>query len=289
MSASEEFESVEFTYGADPEIECVRDLTLRVAREGRIDGLLLWMALDLGSDIYLDTSTEHSVWLPHFFPCFSPGVEVVAGDLLSLRCGTRLGSDLCHPDYFIEAKMKLQNGDAIETSFWSTHDGLNSSPAKFHQDLVSSIDDSTGGLSLRLQQQLYERLPDYMMPTTFVPMVAFPLTPNGKLDRTALPMPQYEVRSGLRSEPARVPTEIETKILAIWSEVLKRKDFGIYDDLFDLGGDSLTAMRIASRMRETLDVDVPLSRLFERRTISLLAEMVTEPSAVRPSPVLVTT
>ena len=87
-----------------------------------------------------------------------------------------------------------------------------------------------------------DTLPPYMVPAAFVHLDRFPLTPNGKLDRRALPVPSGERASGTRTPPRDAGDE---RLLAIWSEVLGVPDMGIDDDLFELGGDSFTAMRLA--------------------------------------------
>src|ERR1019366_3153387 len=106
-----------------------------------------------------------------------------------------------------------------------------------------------------LRKFLKERLPQYMIPSMFVLMEKFPLTANGKIDRKALPPPAYE-----NVQPAhdfvRPPTETEEALGAIWAEVLKVKNICIDDDFFDLGGHSLQAIRVASRIQDVFGVEI---------------------------------
>jgi amino acid adenylation domain-containing protein len=123
-----------------------------------------------------------------------------------------------------------------------------------------------------LRSFLKEQLPDYMVPSAFVMLEALPLTPNGKVDRRALPAPDT-TRSSLEAGfvPPRTPTE--EVLAAIWADVLGI-EVGIQDDFFELGGHSLLATQIISRLREAFQVELPLRAIFERHTVTKLAELV---------------
>ncbi|MDJ0841022.1 MAG: amino acid adenylation domain-containing protein [Acidobacteriota bacterium] len=117
-----------------------------------------------------------------------------------------------------------------------------------------------------LQTELSRRLPAYMVPSAFVTLDVFPLTPNGKLDRRALPEPG--VAAGKRIAPRN---HLEESLWHIWSDILETDAFGVTDNFFDLGGHSLTATRAVSQIRDRLEREVPLRRLFETPTIAGLA------------------
>jgi FkbM family methyltransferase len=137
-----------------------------------------------------------------------------------------------------------------------------------------------------LRAHLKARLPHYMVPAAFVLMDAFPLTPNGKIDRQALPAVSFEgTPSALPAHPTtpgvapeanagRPFTETEARLASIWTELLKVEHVGVEDDFFDLGGQSLVAIRAVSRIRDVFGVDVPLRDLFERPTLAGLAEVI---------------
>jgi amino acid adenylation domain-containing protein len=124
-----------------------------------------------------------------------------------------------------------------------------------------------------LRAHLAQWLPEFMLPGYFVRLDSLPLTPNGKIDRHALPALCYE-----NIQPAHdfvgPRTETEKALAAIWSELLYVENIGINDDFFDLGGQSLVAIRAVSRIREVFAVDVPLRNLFERPTVAGLAEII---------------
>ncbi|RNB59090.1 amino acid adenylation domain-containing protein [Brevibacillus gelatini] len=120
---------------------------------------------------------------------------------------------------------------------------------------------------------LKETLPDYMIPAGFVWLDAIPLTVNGKVDRRALPVPDWGQLTAQREYIApRTPTE---EIVAnIWSQVLSVERVGSYDDFFELGGHSLLATQTVSRLKEAFGVEIPLRTLFEFSTVNKLSEWI---------------
>ena len=128
-----------------------------------------------------------------------------------------------------------------------------------------------------LVARLRQRLPDFMVPSVFVILEALPLLPNGKVDRQALPTPDWERRElvGPRIQiPPRGP--IEEKLAEIWTEVLGLKQVSAQDDFFELGGHSLLATRLLSRVTSTLGVDLSLRTLFDHPTIQEMALTITQ-------------
>jgi len=134
---------------------------------------------------------------------------------------------------------------------------------------VSSKDVSVAELRAHLAEELTES----MMPTHFVRLERMPLTTNGKIDRAALPEPTAE---NIQTEQEFVApaTETEKTLAALWCDLLKVESIGRNDNFFSLGGHSLLVMRAVSRLRETFGVDVQLRNLFERPTVSGLAEVI---------------
>ncbi|MBW4632889.1 MAG: amino acid adenylation domain-containing protein [Iphinoe sp. HA4291-MV1] len=125
--------------------------------------------------------------------------------------------------------------------------------------------------SNELRSFLKEKLPDYMVPSAFVTLEKMPLSPNGKVDRKALPAPDFELGQDSFVAP-RTPSE---EILAqLWAQVLDLKQVGIHDNFFELGGHSLLATQVISRLRSVFEVDLPLRRLFEFPTVAELSEFI---------------
>ena len=124
-----------------------------------------------------------------------------------------------------------------------------------------------------LRAHLARWLPDYMLPAHFIKLDRLPLTSNGKIDRQALATLCCEnIQPGHDFVAPR--TETEKALAAIWSELLYVKNIGVNDDFFDLGGQSLVAIKALSRIRDVFEVDVPLRNLFERPTVAGLAEVI---------------
>ncbi|MEH2136766.1 amino acid adenylation domain-containing protein [Nostoc sp.] len=120
-----------------------------------------------------------------------------------------------------------------------------------------------------LRSFLKEKLPEYMVPSAFVILESLPQTPNGKIDRRALPAP--EPSSELLEKYVAPRTPIEEILASIWQQVLKVELIGRHDDFFELGGHSLLATQFISRVRSRLKVEIPLRSLFAAPTIAELA------------------
>lgn len=124
----------------------------------------------------------------------------------------------------------------------------------------------------QVRAHLAKELPEYMVPPYVVWLEKLPITANGKIDRSALPLPTYE-----HMQPAhdfvRPHTETERALALIWTELLKVDNIGINDDFFDLGGHSLLAIRAVPRIRDVFGVDISFQILFENPTIAALSKV----------------
>ena len=123
-----------------------------------------------------------------------------------------------------------------------------------------------------VRNHLQSMLPDYMVPQHFVELISIPLTPNGKVDRKALPEP--DVDQAPKENYVAPQSETEQKVAGIWQEVLQLESVGIHDDFFELGGHSLLATKVISRINHLFDFQMPLRKLFETRTIGALANFI---------------
>jgi amino acid adenylation domain-containing protein/FkbM family methyltransferase len=137
-----------------------------------------------------------------------------------------------------------------------------------------------------LRDFLAQRLPDYMLPAAFVALREWPLTPNGKLDRRALPAPAGDAR--LRETSYTPPsTPPQGQLAELWAELLRLERVGIHDNFFALGGHSLLATQLLARISQQFRVTLPLRVIFERPTIAALAEALGQagpPSTLTPHP-----
>ncbi|MDI1464727.1 amino acid adenylation domain-containing protein [Catellatospora sp. KI3] len=130
-----------------------------------------------------------------------------------------------------------------------------------------------------LRAALKRRLPDYMVPTAYVPLERLPLTPSGKLDRRSLPAPQRGRDANAVFEAPATPTEVA--VAAIWAEVLELEQIGRDDDFFDLGGHSLLATQVIAKLRRAAGAGVSVMDLFKNRTVRELAALVDVPANQR--------
>ncbi len=124
---------------------------------------------------------------------------------------------------------------------------------------------------LALRSTLRANLPDYMVPGAWILMAALPLSPNGKLDRRALPAPDFAQSHIAYVEPR---TALEVDLARIWSQVLEAERVGLEDNFFELGGHSLLATRVVSTLRTEQGLDVPLRLLFEHPTLGEFAQAI---------------
>jgi len=137
--------------------------------------------------------------------------------------------------------------------------------AKKHESLTAET----------LRDFLKEKLPDYMVPASFMFLDALPLSSNGKVDRKALPAPQ-EVAVESAAAHVDPQTKMEQTIAGIWQEVLQVDKVGIKDNFFDLGGNSVHVVRIHSRLRQLLNMEIPIVKMFNYPTVSSLAGFLSE-------------
>jgi amino acid adenylation domain-containing protein len=128
-----------------------------------------------------------------------------------------------------------------------------------------------------LRSFLLQRLPDYMVPAAFVSLPSFPLTPSGKVEKKALPTPDSGALARTPSRPPQSQTEVT--LASLWSQLLGLSSLGAQDDFFALGGHSLLATQLASRIRSTFHVELPLRALFEAPTLEALAARIDALSA----------
>ncbi|MGD9488077.1 MAG: amino acid adenylation domain-containing protein [Calditrichaceae bacterium] len=158
------------------------------------------------------------------------------------------------------------------------------------RSIVTAIEDSSGVKRLiayyingknqdlpvkELRGSIQKRLPDYMIPSAFIRMDQFPLSPAGKIDRRALPVPD-NLRPELESAFVTPRTPTEKKIAGIAGQLLKIEKIGVYDNFFELGGHSMLATQFISRLRESFNVEIPLRSVFENPTVDGMMRVITE-------------
>jgi amino acid adenylation domain-containing protein len=211
-----------------------------------------------------------------------PGARMYrTGDL----CRYRLSGEL---DYLgrIDHQIKLR-GFRIELGEIETvldsHSGVRQTVVMAREDvpgdkrLVAYVVPSaevadTVALVSELKAGIAKKLPEFMMPAAFVVLDAMPLSPNGKINRSALPVPELSRDEAEAYVAPRTP--LEEKLAESWSQVLRVSRIGIHDNFFALGGHSLLATQVVSRVRKWAKVELPLRAMFEAPTVAQLASRV---------------
>ena len=257
------------------------DVTLEIVRDGRFDGFLLWMVLDVGEvdgrHETIDILDHAYAWFPVYFPVHDPGLAVRAGDRLVLRCAAELSDNGVNPDYFVEGRLERDGVVLDRFRHASHHHRREAGHGAYYERLfadggIAREATSNGDMARHLRNQLLRQLPEYMVPSAFVTLPQLPLTPNGKLDRRALPAPEQ----GAAATRGYVAPEgeMESAIAAIWQDLLGIERVGRQDHFFELGGHSLLAAQLVARLRVTLGRDVALREVFAHPVLQELAQVV---------------
>jgi amino acid adenylation domain-containing protein len=139
-------------------------------------------------------------------------------------------------------------------------------------------------VSADLRAHLEHSLPDYMVPSIYMAMQSFPINANGKVDRQALPAPDWSQLS--RGEKTAPKDNLESILVRIWERVLGVPNIGVDDNFFDLGGHSVLAVRLLSEVEKVVGRKIPLSSLFRGSTVSTLAALLREGSESAPEPLV---
>ncbi|MFM8275799.1 MAG: thioesterase domain-containing protein, partial [Cyanobium sp.] len=151
--------------------------------------------------------------------------------------------------------------------------------------VAASCDAVAAELPALLKVQLRDSLPDYMLPAAFVVLEAFPLTPNGKLDRKALPAPEADAFASNAYVPPQGP--VEETLAALWSELLRIERVGRHDDFFALGGHSLLVLRLLIEIDQAFGVRLSAGAVFVRPTLANLADAICDSRLVEQASALV--
>ena len=135
-----------------------------------------------------------------------------------------------------------------------------------------------------LQEHVRESLPEFMVPSAVVILDAFPLTPNGKVDRRALPAPDWSQNA--TGEKQAPKDRLELTLIRIWEKVLGVSNIGVDDNYFDLGGHSVLAVRLMAEIEKAVGRKIPLTSLFRGSTVASLAKLLREGSEADPEPLV---
>lgn len=291
------FEELDFSGLIAPDAS--RSIRLRVTRDCRLDGLLLWLNLVPAEGIEIDVLAREHSWLPVFLPVVSPGLDVRAGDLIEVVCQRVASSSSWCPDYVVEGVIRRSSGNVVDFCHRSHRMGEAVGQNQFYKSLLATIakqPESEGGypsVSHTLEQSwsptstpssldsrdvvaslrttLRSQLPEYMIPSSFVLVDDIPITMGGKVDRTTLSKLAASASSTRRHFIAP-RTDLERTIAAVWCTVLNVDAVSLHDNFFDLGGHSLLLVKLLAQLRKADLGEVSLLQLFQYPTVAALAE-----------------
>ncbi|HEX6716526.1 MAG TPA: amino acid adenylation domain-containing protein, partial [Pyrinomonadaceae bacterium] len=290
ISNYQPFESLDFSQRIQPEFE--QEIELTINRDANLVGFVAWLNLHTVEDEVINILEHEYCWLPVYLPVFYPGVEVEEGDYITATVSGTFSDNNLNLDYTVKGKLVRQSGDEIEFDYTTFHHKQIFQATKFHEKIFDGGEinilesNQPQVLSKKLRTYLEEVLPDYMVPSQFITIDTVPLTPNGKIDRNALPVPgQIEVSTDHGYVAPR--NALESQLASIWEELLGVRPVDIRESFFELGGHSLLAVRLMAKIKKQFGMDLPISALFRGETVEEFAQILGEQStAWRSSPLV---
>ncbi|MFO1356635.1 MAG: amino acid adenylation domain-containing protein [Gammaproteobacteria bacterium] len=265
------FEDLDFA-GALPEAHA-GGARFELARAGHFDGFLLWTVVTTTPGCVIDYLEHQHAWLPVFMPLPVDGPALPAGAVIEAGWQWQAGRDGLFPDYQLESRYSIGGRNEHHRYLTRHHETARGGTA-LHRRLLelpeAAVDRVAPG---DLRAWLARHLPEPLLPNAWMYLDALPLNTSGKLDRRALPAPAERSWGGQGGAPQ---TALESDLATLWSEILGVAAVGLQDNFFDLGGDSIAAVRLTTQLQQLLDADVMLAAIFEAPTLAALARYLGE-------------
>ncbi len=257
-------------------VEHTDGFVFRVTREARFDGFLLWTRLTTTEGEVVDFFSHQQAWLPVYFPMVDNGAELSAGEEIHAEWSRTVEPNAICPDYSISARLDRADSNLPLMSYVTRHDETTVGNTEFHRRLFADLRHGGAGLSVeQLRAWVAARLPAHMIPSGWNWLDRLPLNRSGKLDRAALG--QHSSQQLDRTKEIIAPaTALESDLVSLWAQLLGLEQVGTTDSFFELGGDSILAVRLTTEIQRMLDDTVFLAAIFDAPTVRELALYLSE-------------
>ncbi len=268
LSNEDIFEDLDYTQPIV--LETTHTIRLEMQKDGVFHGFAVWLTLDMDSDNHLDILDSPESWLPVYLPFSVEGITVQAGDWIEGTIVRTLCENRLNPDFCIHGKIHRSQASSLDVEVRSFHDKAVFRHTPFYEQLFSNGEIPIKAVHSTDQVRTYlkQHLPQYMVPQHLVEVERFPLTSSGKINPKALPAPDSVETSTSYVPPT---SALQQQLVTLWEEILGRTSIGIYNNFFDLGGNSLHAVQMISRSNAELSLDLTIKALFANPTIAGLS------------------
>jgi amino acid adenylation domain-containing protein len=266
------FEDLDFTQPLN--LEGRHEIFLKINKNSVITGLIVWLNLHIDELEVIDTLAHRYSWLPVYLPVFPEGISVDIGDYIKCNITRVLSDNGLNPDFVLDGTLFKQTNESIDFNYKSSNHEKKYQNSNFYKKLfINDKINVRNDLSpSSLQAFLSNSLPNYMIPTSVVFMSKLPISVSGKIDKQKLiRYGRFDRNKKINIVPAS--NDLERKLLAIWSEILfiKEENICITDNFFEVGGHSLKATQVISKIAIILKIKVNIQAIFKYPTIQNLA------------------
>ena len=269
LSNADVFEDLDYTQ--EITLETTHSIELVIDKVGIFTGFLVWLTLYTDAEHVVDILEQQASWIPVYLPIDLSGINVVPGDKIRATIDRKLCSNGLNPDFLVQGEIIRKNHVPVPFNYASYHDKPVFRATPFYAQLFADgqIPIQPALTANDLRNFLVDFLPTYMLPTYFMELAQLPLTPSGKVDKKSLPTPVTTVAPEMQNYAAP-HTDMERKLVEVWCQVLNKEVIGIYDNYFTLGGDSIKAIQIVSKLHQE-GWTAEVRDIFQSPTIAELA------------------
>ena len=267
------FECLDFSHPI--EIEEQNSLTINIKEDGVINSFVLWSSIIMDESLELDASEDNFTILPMVF-ILDHTYMVSKGDIIHLNCIRSLASSGRSCNHSLSGELVTRQGDRFKIYYVSEHISNNYGNTSFYKSLLKDgevhIKKQSGDIiRQKLNNHLSESLPEYMIPNFYTILESMPLTPNGKINRRALPEPDM---SFMGEEYVAPRNEVDQQLADILCEALRIDKVGIEDDFFRIGLNSLIVTKIILSVNLRLHCQLVPKDIYDLATIKKLSDFI---------------